>query len=202
MNILVCTPYGPDPHRIHPLTQQSIDALDHASVGINSPDGKRMNRLDDLCYKHNQARKLTLNGGYDALLCVDADMVIPADAMEKLTSVDADVVYGLYVSRQTPTRWLCFIDKAMTATYTGNDVGVVESYGAGLGCTLIYRHVLEELEFRTDGRTASDWWFAVDATNYGYRQMHHLGVRCGHIDESRMLWPDASAKSRCRVETL
>lgn len=200
MNVLACTPYGPHPHCIHPLTQKTIDALGCAHVGINSPSGERMSRLTDLCYKHNQARRLTLDGGYDALLCVDADMVLPVDALDRLCGVNADVAYGLYVSRQTHTRWLCFIDKSMTTTYTGAMNGVIDSCGAGLGCTLIHRHVLERIEFRTNGHTASDWWFAIDAANYGYRQAHDLECVCGHIDGDRVLWPDN--ERRYRVETL
>lgn len=204
MNVLICTSFGPDPHCIHPLTQQSIDALNCAFVAIESPPN--MSRLDSLCWKHNQARTLTLNGGYDALLHIDADMVVPTDTVERLCAVDADVAYGLYVSRQTPSRWLCFIERNMVDTLSGKPELMtgehVLSYGAGLGCTLIHRRVLEELEFRTNGHTASDWWLAVDAANYGYRQMHDTGCVCGHIDKDRALWPDASAKNRYRVEAI
>lgn len=165
-----------------------------------------MNRLDDLCYKHNEARHIVLDGGYDALLHVDADMVVPMDALERLCAVDADVVYGLYVSRKTPERWLCWVepttvitDTVMPDTHWGK---VVHSYGAGMGCTLIRRHVLERLAFRTDGTLASDWWFAQDCTNYGYRQAHDLGCICGHIDHDRVLWPDIAAPNLYEVTKL
>ena len=210
VNVLVCTPFGPSPHCIHPLTQQSISALGCASVAIETAASSNMNRLDDLAWKHNDARRLTLDGGYDALLHIDADMVVPADTVERLCALDADVAYGLYVSRQTPVRWLCFVDKAMTTTLSDKqtvakvalDVGRFSSYGAGLGCTLIHRRVLEQIEFRHNGHVASDWWFAIDAANYGFRQMHDLGCVCGHIDKNRVLWPDASAEEMYRAEGL
>lgn len=200
VSVLVCTPFGPSPHCIHPLTQQSIDALGCASVTINTAVSAGLSRLDDLARKHNKARQLALNGGYDALLHIDADMVVPADTVERLLSVEADVAYGLYVSRRDPWRWLCFIDKAMTTTYTGDATGTIKSYGAGLGCALIHRHVLEQIEFRTDGHVGSDWWFAVDCVNYGFRQAHDLGCRCGHIRHDGVAWPDKTQPQKYRIE--
>ncbi|MCB1717494.1 MAG: hypothetical protein KDK05_20415 [Candidatus Competibacteraceae bacterium] len=174
-------------------------------MAIETAVSSNMNRLDDLAWKHNEARRLTLDGGYDALLHIDADMVVPADTVKRLCAVGADVVYGLYVSRQTPSRWLCFVNKAMTTTLDQvppSNTDYVRSFGAGLGCTLIHRRVLEQIEFRHNGQTGSDWWFAIDAANYGFRQMHDLGCVCGHIDRNRVLWPDASTEEMYRVEQV
>lgn len=208
MNVLLCIPFGPYPHRIHTLTLNSTAALNMDTAHIETPQGSRHDKAE-LCRKHNEARRLTLDGGYDALLHVDADMVIPPDALERLFNVDADVVYGLYVSRQTPSRWLCFTDiqdadvlskdKRLAKKLWGQ---VVPSFGAGMGCTLIRRNVLDRLAFRTDGNTGSDWWFAVDANNYEFSQAHHLGCMCGHIDGDKVYWPDVTQPSFYRTELI
>lgn len=208
MNVLLCIPFGPYPHRIHDLTLQTTAALNIDTAHIETPQGSRYD-TQELCRKHNEARRLVLDGGYDALLHVDADVVIPPDALERLLSVDADVVYALYVSRQTPSRWLCFTDiedaevlskdKRLAHRQWGQ---VVPSFGAGLGCTLIRRRVLERLQFRTDGHTGSDWWFAIDCNNYGFTQAHDLGCVCGHIDGDKVYYPDVDAPSFYRTELL
>lgn len=206
MRVLACTPHGPLPHRIHPLTQQSIEAVGCDHVGIEPAQGSTLNRLDDLCDKHNRARQMVLGGDYDAMLHVDADMVVPVDTIQRLMAVNADVAYGLYVSRRDPDRWLCFTDRSMATTLSMRreriSDGCIESYGAGLGCTLIHRHVLERIAFRTDGHVASDWWFAIDAANYGFKQAHDLGCACGHINGDTVLWPDAEAESLYRIERV
>jgi hypothetical protein len=189
------------------LTQQSIDALGCAATAIEAAG--RGHSKGGLCHKHNQARKLVLNGGYDAMLHIDADMVVPADAVDRLIALDADVAYGLYVSRHTPSRWLCFTDIA-TATVLSDDKDrarqvwgkTIVSIGAGMGCTLIHRHVLERIEFRTDGMMGADWNFAQDCAAYGFSQAHDLGCVCGHINGDKVLWPDVDAPELYRAEKI
>lgn len=201
MNVLICTPFGPAPHRIHPLTQQSIDALGCASVKLET-NGKVANRYVDLCDKYNQARKLVLNGGYDAMLHIDADMVVPVDTLDRLIAVDTDVAYGLYVMRTNPSHWLCWVNGEPLSDHKTAWGRVVKSTGAGMGCTLIRRNVLERIEFRTDGVVAADWNFAQDCWRYGFGQAHDLGCVCGHIDNDKVLWPDVEAPELFRVEKL
>jgi len=201
VNILICTPFGPTPHRIHALTQQSIDALGCASVKIETTD-KVSSHLIDLCAKYNQARKLVLNGGYDAMLHIDADMVVPSDTVDRLTATDADVAYGLYVVRTNPSHWLCWQDGRPLSDHKALWGKLVVSTGAGMGCTLIHRHVLERLEFRTDGVIAADWNFAHDCYGYGFAQAHDMGCVCGHINRDRVLWPDVDAPKLYRAEKM
>ena len=47
-------------------------------------------------------------GGFDALLLVENDMILPPDALLKMAAVDADVVYGLYVNRHGWRKWLAY----------------------------------------------------------------------------------------------
>lgn len=201
MNVLICTPFGPSPHRIHPLTQKSIDALGCASVKLETTIPVA-NHLIDLCAKYNQASKLVLNGGYDAMLHIDADMVVPVDTLDRLTAVDSDVAYGLYVMRTNPSHWLCWQDGEQISDHEAVWGKVVTSTGAGMGCTLIRRNVLERIEFRTDGVIAGDWNLAQDCWRYGFSQAHDLGCIVGHIDNDKVLYPDPDAPKLYRAEKL
>lgn len=168
---------------------------------------------DNICKKYNQGRKLALEGGYDALWTVEADMIIPPIALERLTRIDADVAYGLYVSRHGSQRWLAFshIGETVGISISDDRINakaawgqVIETQGVGLGCTLIWRHVLEAIEFRHPGaETANDWFFSLDCQKHGFVQKHDLGVVCGHIvgpPSPKILWPDPEAERLYRIE--
>lgn len=171
-----------------------------------------LDHLDDLVVKHNQMRADVFSGEYDALLTVEADIIIPEGGIAKLLDVDADVAYGLYVTRRTGI-WLCFpeIDgfkaKSITATRTRAQKAwgtVVKTEGAGFGLTLIHRRVLEAIEFHHRERPifADDWHFALDVKRAGFQSKHHLGVVCGHVDrDGAVLWPDLEQKKMYRRDS-
>ena len=61
------------------------------------------NGRHNIAHNYNKARKWVLENDYDALFTVEADMIVPPDALEKLLAVDADVAYGLYCFKNTST---------------------------------------------------------------------------------------------------
>ena len=162
-----------------------------------------------------RARERTLAGGYDALLTVEHDMVLPPDAVERLWAVDADVVYGVYLLRHGSN-----VVNALEASQ-GRNIGmsltfaprllakaqradVVEVSGVGFGCTLMRRAVLEHIPFRPDGEDgqAPDIPFATDCLRAGVRQMAHFGVQCGHVEEGKVLQVAQEINERVRVTAL
>ncbi len=156
----------------------------------------------NICEKYNFAREVALREGYDALLTVEADMVIPPDTLTRLLAVDADVAYGLYCSRHNKYRWLAFTEITERHGLSLDEEPeraraawgkVIETRGVGLGCTLIRRHVLEAIRFRWEGGfLANDWYFSLDCIERGFVQKHDLGVVCGHITKRpspRIIWP-------------
>ncbi len=93
----------------------------------------------------------------------------------------------------------------------------IETSGVGLGCTLIWRRVLEAIPFRCDlpEEHANDWEFALDVKAAGFVQKHDLGVACGHLsydveNAPVAYWPDPDGngdldkggKGLFRVEAL
>lgn len=203
-NVLLFIPLHPD-YGIRPACWQSIQALawkDELTIVMERLDNPpELGGYQDILRKYQLARQMALQGCYDALLTVEADMVLPALALERLTRVETDVAYGLYCSRRPKHPWLASVDMGeQYANWISSNEqlrkslwgSVVETMGAGLGCTLIRRHVLETIPFRLQsGGPANDWWFALDVAKAGYSQKHDLGTVCGHVlDESTIVWPD------------
>lgn len=204
--ILVYCPLSPNMPRIHARSIQSIFGMAWPNpieivLGRHDQVPEHQNKYDNLMEKHNRARKMALDGGYDALLFVESDIIVPTNALVNLTAIDTDVAYGLYCARTASHRWLAFsqlkhntgrsIDR--NYLYCVNHWGkVIETKGVGMGCTLIHRNVLEKIEFRRGGSAADDWYYALDCEKAGFRQHHDLGVVCGHIVDDgikKIIWP-------------
>jgi hypothetical protein len=208
--VLIYCPLTPTAPGVHKRTLESIFNLEwvgKADLVFGKHDREfipadQNERNYDITHKYNQARELVLSNGYEALFTVEADMIVPPDALNKLSDTGADISYGLYVSRHGKHPWLTFSSvteqvrgsKGMGETWEERGAmwgKVVASAGVGLGCTFIGRGVLEAITFRvSDEWIANDWYFAIDAKEKGFTQAHDCGVVCGHIDGYRTLWPD------------
>lgn len=220
MRVLIGVATYPTEPTVRPRTADWLRAQDESHAGIvalYTHDDPAIDWRDNLTAKHNTMRSDALELGADALLTVEADVIPPADAIERLCAVDADVVYGLYCSRSRMP--LCFptIDgfwgesishrpEQWREKLRGGEI--VSSEGAGFGCTLIRRSVLEAIEFarpdvgRRNNVFADDWHFALAVKAAGFRSAHHLGVLCGHeIRSGIVYWPDADAPGFCRAES-
>jgi hypothetical protein len=176
--------------------------VDYFQPGAGYPDDGDGGRTN-IVAKHNEARSVVLGQGYDYMLSVEDDMVIPPDALHRLLAVcegGADVAYGLYVFRRPPFSWSATLalDPEQMVGYPLSshkptmvrDWGrVVDVDGVGFGCTLIARRVLEHLRFRVDWSrphpggewSHDDWYFALDCVAAGFVQRCDLGCVCGHI---------------------
>jgi GT2 family glycosyltransferase len=211
MKTLVFTPLHPD-YGIRPLTQESIMALEYdrpftrvfAANDNPTPSWERGGGNYNITHNYNHARHIALFGGYDALLTIEADMVVSplalAELVEAMETTGAQVIYGLYVFRQ-----LGQMNLALKLTKVGKELATPEyinarleetvpCVGLGLGCTLIHRDVLGAFPFRlydeAPGMLACDWRFAIHCQEAGFKQVMNLAVHCGHIThDGRVLWP-------------
>jgi len=215
MKILLFCPLNPDKnHKGNPTVQlfgktnQSIFRQDYPKLDIFFSKGDNpffdSNGRNNIAHNYNKARKWVLDNDYDALFTVEADMIIPPDALSKMIKHDASVVYGLYCFKNSST-WSAFTeldikhgrslskDKERARSLWGQ---TIEIAGVGTGCTLIHRRVLEQIEFRTDEFHPGfhhDWHFALDCQEKGFKQVCDLSIVCGHIDlkpSPRIIWPD------------
>lgn len=157
-------------------------------------DTDRKNRHENTLIKYRMARQRVLSEGYDALWTVEHDMIVPEDALVKMLDTDADVVYGLYMFRHltpmmnalraTSGRYSDMsVSKFPELLAKGKRQGWLEVSGAGNGCTLIYRRVLEKIDFRRayGGVPIPDLPFATDCIQNGFKQVARFDVPCGHI---------------------
>jgi len=158
---------------------------------------------ENTLHQYRLARQIFLEGDWDALWFIEHDMIIPEDALIKMLPTKADVVYGLYLFRHVTPILNClravksdFAD--MTVSWfpqlrnKGYKQGWLECSGAGFGCTLIHRHVLEKIDFRRadTGHPAPDMPFASDCQKNGFKQVCRFDVLCGHIKpDGTVLWP-------------
>jgi hypothetical protein len=137
------------------------------------------------------------------MLTIESDMLPPPDAIERLAAVDADVALGLYLFRhgppfvlnalrreglRNPGQSLTLFPGQLAAAWKE---GIVETGGAGLGCTFIRRHVLEKIDFRNAHGGHCDWHFTADCLRAGFTHKVDFGVMCGHKrPDGMILWPD------------
>jgi hypothetical protein len=152
-------------------------------------------------FQFQKGRQLALDGGYDAILMVEHDMVVPVDAAQKLWNTNAGVVYGCYQLRHNMRAVNLFQHMGtrnigMSLSLYPRELqearrrGWTEVSGAGFGCLLIRREMLVQVPFRDTGN-APDLPFAQDCEKAGIMQIGRCDVVCGHIDVERgvTLWP-------------
>lgn len=228
MKILVFCPLAPKPPRLWGQTVQSIfrmewdEPIEYLFRANDNPyaDGSvRSNKHENVTHNFNFARRYMLGGGYDALLCIEADMIVPPDTIQRLTACDSDVAYGLYVFRHGKRDWSAYMeleksrgrslceDPSRARELWGQVINVA---GVGLGCTLIRRHVLERTDFHAHPEAylvSCDWMLALDCQRYGYTQRCDTGLVCGHLSYKPFpmaLWPDPTGqpKRMYRIEPL
>jgi hypothetical protein len=171
---------------------------------------------DNVVRKYNEIRQVVLSNGYDALMTVESDMIVPKDALRRLAAVDADVAYGLYVWRHGIPFWTAYTELkadrgtpiSMYPERAKEAWGqVIDVQGVGHGCTLIHRQVLEAMIFKWEPGEfgCCDWHMALDCLEMGLTQKCDLGVVCGHIATdpvARILWPDPEARGLYRADLL
>jgi len=208
MKILLFIPLHPS-RPIPASVQSGLDGLDHS---VHLVDEWRLGEMeinqgaqayDQITQKYQMARDRVLAGDYDAMMTVEYDNIIPADALTRLVAMDTDVAYGLYCCRRKFSRWLAFAEvydnwghslsgkPERAAAAWGN---VVETKGVGFGCTLIKRRVLEAIPFRRfpNHPASNDWQFAIDVAAAGFIQKHDCGLLVGHVvqhDPEQQIWP-------------
>lgn len=197
--VLVVTPTL----RLEPATVQSIFALEWDGP-IDYYFTKDNPYTGVLQYKNiernmNKARRVLLDGGYDAMFIVESDMIAPSDALYKLSLADADVAGGLYLMRNRPMvtnviihRPNDWLDRSyMQLTEVGIHPELIRTNGVSCGCALIKAHVLKDISFRHVLPHSPDWEFMADCNKQGFYTACDRTVKCGHIQEDgKVLMPD------------
>jgi hypothetical protein len=204
--------------RVHCQTWDDDDGYDVlTSWGQDIRPGE--SRFAAVTRKYQELQRKFLSGPWDCLLTVEQDMLIPPDALERLSrlvSDGADVAYSLYVWRYKEQHWWSAhprlrVDEGVpyfwSLTHQPEEARrlwgqVVLVEGLGFGCTLISRHALVRLPFRqANEHHSQDTAFALDCRAEGLIQVADLGCVCGHrMEDGQVVWPDPEAPDLYRIE--
>lgn len=166
--------------------------------------------------KYVRAKSMALREGFDALVTVEHDMILPADALERLAATtEAGVVFGVYVLRHGSNvlnAWQYKGDRnlGMSLTLFPRELEILRRAGrgrvsgVGWGCTLIRRQVLERAPF-TDGAgtcPAGDIPFATWCLHNRVPMWARFDVPCGHIEEGKILMPYEDGVDMAKIKAV
>ncbi|MEK6941060.1 MAG: hypothetical protein AABW49_04135 [Nanoarchaeota archaeon] len=145
----------------------------------------------------NLLRKKVLDGGYEWFLSLEQDVIPPPNLIQKLLSHNKKLISGIYFARNIWNDNNVLIPLAYKSLPSDDPVPSMRPlthneifYGeplqpivsAGLGCLLIHREVLEQIEFRVEGDiTFDDRWFFLDAFNKKIPAFVDVTQRCKHM---------------------
>lgn len=187
--------------------QRCVDFDWHVTTDNPYPIGSHANVM----HQYRQAREYFLQGTWDALLTIEHDNLLPDDeAVARLVDTPGDVVYAPYLLRHgmlVLSTWQYVNDRNLGMTLSGYKRELREAReqvvhrvsGAGFGCTLMRRRVLEALEFRGgsqhDSNECPDLRFATDCLRAGFVANGRFDVPVLHWNEDRWLHPFQSRKN-------
>ena len=142
------------------------------------------------------ARK-ALDGGYDKVLWVDSDVILPEDALRNMLESKADMVFGIYPRKSDPTKTVVYrhgglnISSDCCMRMDEIEPRIFPVKGGGLGCCLMDISVLKRVGFpwfafeeREDGTSRSEDIYFCDKAYWAGVECDCDGrVRCGHVAE-------------------
>lgn len=184
-------------------------------IGLHNPVPGQSHQ--NVLAQFDRGRDTFLHSDCDALWLVEHDMWPPEDALSKLagTLQQAGVVYGAYLLRHGSLVLNTFeyvgeqnIGESLSLypekLERVKDQGMIRVSGAGFGCTLIDRPVVEAYPFHKGkgDQWAPDMPFAEDVLRGGVISAARLDVACGHYDRGRWLWPWEAVGEMMKVRVL
>jgi hypothetical protein len=155
---------------------------------------------------YEKMRQLVLANEYAAAWCVEADMLVPPDALTKLVATgkehDAPVVSGLYVLRHganVPNLFQFTLSANLGSAvpwdilrrYRDAGATTIQVSGGCQGCVLLSAKVLEQFSFVREHAAAPDMDLMRHCHALGLRQLARLDVLCGHkLADGSVLSPE------------
>lgn len=151
-------------------------------------------------HARNAIAKATLEGGYDAVLMVDADVVPRPEHLRMLVDLDVPVALGAYAHRGKRDGKTCLCKtgrRNYDRQYTGDELRAQEALGkpkvkikgGGMGFALIRREALEATgypwfkwtTYPSGGVLSEDLYFCEQCRSAKVPIYADARVRCGHI---------------------
>lgn len=196
------------------IKSQSVNADWEWQIGRHNPFPGVDHR--NVTAQYQEAQRQVLAEGFDALLTVEHDNVLPdCGAIQRLLDTPGDAVYAPYVLRHgvaVLSTWQYCGDRNLGESLTlhpeelakARQANIWRICGVGHGCTLFHRHVLEQIQFRSgpDNQYAPDIPFAIDALRLGLVSVGRFDVPVLHRQNGDWLHPYTTIglkKYYCRV---
>lgn len=166
---------------IYPDTYKSIFDLDKGGHEVSFS----FVRGYDVATARNKIAQKAIDGGFDYVLMVDNDVVLPLDALINLLDDPKDVCLGYYAHRDEDNIYrgrtcVCklkgpdgklYFDYVLESEYTAEELGRIRAdgerkiwiHGGGMGCALIRTDVFRKIPYP---------WY--DWVNYANKERHML----------------------------
>lgn len=148
----------------------------------------------DCATARNNIAKITLANGYDYVLMVDSDTLIPPDALNLMLDPPVDIVLGVCPRKNTKDGKSAIIKLGSQSYhdsyyYSELPENRIQVKGGGFACALIKASVFSQIDFpffqyvnNADYSTLSeDYYFCQQAAMYGIDIWMDPRVRCGHL---------------------
>lgn len=148
----------------------------------------------DCAVARNNIGKVVLAYGYDYVLMVDSDTVIPPDTLELMLEPQVDVCLGVCPRKNTKDGKTAIIklgDISYHNSYYYHDLPKERTKvkGGGCACILIKASVFSQIDYpwfqyvtNSDYSTLSeDFYFSQNCEMYGIDIWLEPRVRCGHL---------------------
>jgi FkbM family methyltransferase len=160
-------------------------------------------------YNIDQIRNLIADWvvkGYDYLLSVDSDIVLPRDTLRRFLSHDVDVVSGLYIQRKPGHHTLEIYENNDRGGVSNipygkiKDRGLVPIGGCGFGCVLIKKSVFQAIPYphfvyhsalNHTNTISEDVDFCAKALKKGFKIYADTAIKCRHIGQGEFTVDDS-----------
>lgn len=153
----------------------------------------------DCAKARNEIAKKALEKGFDYVLMIDSDIVIPEDGLLSLLETPADICFGVYPRKNTKTGetelfkdgTFDFKDRYTITELEKMDINRIKIKGGGFGCALIRAEVFNNLKYpwfefisyENNTFLSEDLAFCAKAA-MRYSIYADIRVKCGHIAKS------------------
>lgn len=148
----------------------------------------------DCAVARNRIGKMAQEGGYDYVLMVDSDTIIPSDTLRFMLEDPVDICLGVCPRKNTSekkTAMIKFGGSSYHDSYFYPELpdGRTRIRGGGFACALVRSYVFTALDYpyfqyvtNADGSTLSeDFYFCQNAALMGFDVWMDPRVRCGHL---------------------
>lgn len=148
----------------------------------------------DCAAARNHISRIAQEGGYDYVLMVDSDTIVPPDALELMLDTPVDICLGVCPRKNTrngETAMIKLTDPGWSRNWLYPDLpdGKLTIKGGGFACALIRTNVLTAMDYpyfnyvtNASGSTFSeDYYFCQNARLFGFDIIMDARVRCGHL---------------------